>query len=144
MNFQTLALATLIVAFGVAQYTLTVQAIRDLIRRPRVRGGNKMSWALLIVCVPIVGAFLYSWMGPTSFLRHGTDTATKQVPGPVLRRADELQGPRPNNVTPLRPRPESSIRGRTPQRRPGLTRSRAHNTGTSTDTSISRVRRTGS
>jgi hypothetical protein len=140
MNFQTLALATLIVAFGVTQYTLVVQAIRDLIRRPRVRGGNKMSWALLIVCVPIVGAFLYSWMGPTSFLRHGAATATRQTAGPVMPRADELQGPRPQNVTPLRPPPEPSVRGRTPQRRPGLTRSRAHNTGTS----VHRMRRTGS
>lgn len=140
MNFQTLALATLIVAFGVTQYTLVVQAIRDLIRRPRVRGGNKMSWALLIVCVPIVGAFLYSWMGPTSFLRHGAATATRQTAAPVMRRADELHGPRPQNVTPLRPRPDSSVRGRTPQRRPGLTRSRAHNTGTS----VHRMRRTGS
>lgn len=142
MNFQTLALATLIVAFGVTQYTLMVQAIRDLIRRPRVRGGNKMSWALLILCVPIAGAFLYSWMGPTSFLRHRTATATRQPTESVLRRADQLQGPRPSNVTPLRPTAESSVRGRTAQRRPGLTRSRAHNTGTGT--SVHRMRRTGS
>ena len=140
MNFQTLALATLVVAFGVTQYTLVVQAIRDLIRRPRVRGGNKMSWALLIICVPIFGAFLYSWLGPTSFLRHGAATSTRQTAAPVLRRLEEVQGSRPDNVTPLRPGLEPSVRSRTSQRRPGLTRSRAHNTGTS----VHRMRRTGS
>ncbi len=60
-------LATLIVIFGAAQYALCVQAIRDLSRRPRVRGGNKVLWALGILCVPIAGAIVYNWMGPTSF-----------------------------------------------------------------------------
>ena len=140
MSFQTLALATVIVAFGVAQYILVAQALRDLIRRPRVRGGNKMSWALLIICVPILGAFFYSWMGPTSFLRHGTITPPRQAEDPIVRYTSELRGPRPNNITPLHGRQASSIRGRTAARRPGLTRSRAHNTGNG----MSHMRRTGS
>lgn len=140
MSIQTLALATLIVAFGAAQYALVVQAIRDLIRRPRVRGGNKMSWALLIVCLPVAGAFLYSWMGPTSFIGHRTPTPRPQVQEPLANDTRAAHGPRPRNVTPLRPYPESSVRGRTPARRPGLTRSRAHNTGGNAST----IRRTGS
>ncbi len=140
VSFQTLALATLIVAFGAAQYTLVVQAIRDLIRRPRVRGGNKMTWALLIVCLPIAGAFLYGWMGPTSFIGHRTTAPRPQVQDPLINYTRESRGPRPRNVTPLHPRPEPSVRGRTAARRPGLTRSRAHNTGGS----VSNIRRTGS
>lgn len=140
MSFQTLALATLIVAFGAAQYTLVVQAIRDLIRRPRVRGGNKMSWALLIICVPIAGAFLYSWMGPTSFIGHRTSAPVPQPQASLPQYTSEIRGPRPRNVTPLHPRNGSSVRGRTAARRPGLTRSRAHNTGGS----VKSIRRTGS
>ena len=140
VGFQTLALATLIVGFGVVQYTMIVQAIRDLVRRPRVRGGNKMSWALLILCLPILGAFFYSWMGPTSFLRHGTVAPQRLREDPLIQYTNEVRGPRPQNITALHPRPSSSIRGRTAVRRPGLTRSRAHNTGTN----VSHMRRTGS
>lgn len=140
MDFSTLALATLIVALGTAQYMLMVQAIRDLIRRPRVRGGNKMSWGLLILCLPIAGALLYSWMGPTSFLRHGAAHSDARQQDPLMRYTSELRGPRPQNVTPLYPRQETPVRGRTPARRQGLTRSRAHNTrGT-----VNHIRRTGS
>lgn len=141
MDVTTLALATVIVALGTAQYMLAVQAIRDLIRRPRVRGGNKVSWGLLILCVPIAGALLYSWMGPTSFLRAGARQAEARAQqDPLDRYANELRGPRPSNVTPLYPRAEPAVRGRTPARRQGLTRSRAHNTrGT-----VSHIRRTGS
>lgn len=140
MSLQHILLATAIVVFGAVQYTLVVQAIRDLIRRPRVRGGNKVSWALLILCVPVLGALCYGWMGPTSFLRHNVAAKPAPAVDPILEYASDLRGPRPQNVTPLHPRP-STIRGRTPAHRPGLTRSRAHNTHTN---SASRVRKTGS
>jgi|GEM_PF-1593394 len=140
MNLQTLALATLIVVFGAVQYMLVIQAIGDLIGRPRVRGGNKMSWALLILCLPIAGAFLYSWMGPTSFLRHTNTSAETRHGDSMIRYTSEMRGPRPRNVTPLRPRDPGVVRGRTAARRPGLTRSRAHNTGSG----VNHMRRTGS
>lgn len=140
MSVQTMLLATAVVVFGAVQYTLAVQAIRDLIRRPRVRGGNKMSWAIFILCVPILGALCYGWMGPTSFLRHSAAAKPAPAVDPLLEYTSELRGPRPQNVTPLHRRP-SNVRGRTPARRPGLTRSRAHNTHTS---NVSRMRKTGS
>ena len=56
MSLQTAMLATLIVIAGAAQYTLCYQALRDLRRRPRVRGDNKALWGLGILCVPIAGA----------------------------------------------------------------------------------------
>ena len=49
-------------------YGLQAYALRDLIRRPRVRGDNKVLWALGILCLPFVGALLYLSVGPTSFL----------------------------------------------------------------------------
>ena len=67
MSVQTILLALAVIAFGGVQYTLVYQGIRDLMRRPRVRGGNKTSWALLILCVPVGGALAYGWLGPTSF-----------------------------------------------------------------------------
>jgi hypothetical protein len=144
MDLKSLALAAVIVAFGAAQYTLVVQAIRDLIRRPRVRGGNKMSWAILILCVPILGAFFYSWMGPTSFLRRGASLPPRRLTDPVTERASQAAELRPENVTPIHgrrtPTPaRAPTPARTAARRAGLTRSRAHS-----PSGPNRVRRTGS
>jgi hypothetical protein len=69
MTVQTALAIALVVGLGAAQYTLGFQSLRDLARRPRVRGGNKIAWALLILCLPIAGALIYGWMGPTSLLR---------------------------------------------------------------------------
>jgi hypothetical protein len=69
MTVQTAIAIALVAGFGAAQYILAFQSLRDLARRPRVRGGNKVAWALLILCVPIAGALVYGWMGPTSLLR---------------------------------------------------------------------------
>jgi hypothetical protein len=142
MSVQTLALALAVIAFGAAQYTLVYLTIRDLMRRPRVRGNNKVSWGLLILCVPIVGALAYGWLGPTSFLQsRAAQRATQQAAeqDPIIRYTTELPEPRPHNVTPLRPRQRDAISGRVPAQRPGLTRSRAHNTSGN----VSRIRRPG-
>ncbi len=82
MSLQTVLLALLVVLFGTAQYTLMVQALRDLARRTRVRGDNKVLWGIVILTVPIAGALLYSWMGPTSLRRR--DAAT--IPSRSIRR----------------------------------------------------------
>ncbi len=74
MTLQTTMLATLIIILGAAQYALSVQAIRDLVLRPRVRGENKVLWCLGILCFPIGGAILYNWMGPTSFIHRPLPT----------------------------------------------------------------------
>ena len=68
MSWQRWILAVVIVIVGTAQYGLMVHAVRDLIRRPTVRGGNKAAWALVILIVPIAGALVYASLGPTSFL----------------------------------------------------------------------------
>jgi hypothetical protein len=65
---QTWLLALGIVVWGAVQYGLVYWTLRDLNRRPRVRGDNKVLWALLILTLPLVGALLYATLGPTSFL----------------------------------------------------------------------------
>ncbi len=140
MSVQTVLLTLAIIAFGGLQYTLVYQAIRDLMRRPRVRGGNKTSWALLILCVPVAGALAYGWLGPTSFLQARAAARREQAEtDPLIQYMIDLPEPRPSNVTPLRPRQRDAISGRNPAQRPGLTRSRAHNTGGT----ITRIRRPG-
>lgn len=52
------------------QYGLMVWALRDLIRRRKVRGDNKVLWAMLILIVPIIGALTYAVAAPdTPFAR---------------------------------------------------------------------------
>ena len=65
---RTWFLIGLVLLWIIAQYGLAIWALRDLRRRPRVRGDNKLLWALLILIVPIFGPLIYSSLGPTSFL----------------------------------------------------------------------------
>lgn len=99
MTVQTALAIALVVGLGTAQYALMVQALRDLARRPRVRGGNKVAWGLLILCVPLVGALIYSWMGPTSLVRR----AQAPVEQPITRRPmhDVNRAFTRQNITPI-------------------------------------------
>lgn len=134
MTWQTWALATLIVAFAAIQYVLAWSAIVDLLHRPRVRGKSHMFWALVITCVPVVGALAYGAIGPTSFrssqmMSTGLDGFESQ--------ADTL-AERPANVTTFR-KYSGKMSDHIPAQRPGLTRSRAH----SVEGSVARIRRPG-
>lgn len=99
MTTQTAIFATLIVVLGAAQYALCYQALRDLVHRPRVRGENKVLWGLGILCIPIAGALVYNWMGPTSFIRRPVAPAFRDT-GPAEPGMRVLQ-PLGNNVTPI-------------------------------------------
>lgn len=94
MNLTTLLGAIAIIALGALQYTLMANGIRDLLRRSRVRGGNKVLWGLVILCLPIAGALMYGWMGPTSFL-----SRPQARPEPQPRTEPEPDFAR--NVTPI-------------------------------------------
>jgi len=45
------------------QLFLMVWALVDLERRPAVRGGNKIIWALIVVFINILGPILYFVVG---------------------------------------------------------------------------------
>ena len=68
VNERAWLLIILVIIWMAAQYGLAAWALRDLLRRPRVRGENKFVWVLLILIVPVLGPVLYSSLGPTSFL----------------------------------------------------------------------------
>ncbi len=74
MNWETFFILVAILSFAVLYYGLAFVALKDLLRRPAVRGQNKVVWGLAILCIPIGGALLYGYMGATSFVaRSGRD-----------------------------------------------------------------------
>lgn len=81
-TLETWLLALAIVLWAGVQYGLAYWTLRDLARRPRVRGGNKVVWALVILVLPVAGALLYAWMGPTSFLPRAARLPTGPTPPP--------------------------------------------------------------
>jgi len=68
LDFGMIILVAVVLVVSVVWYGLQFHALRDLRRRPRVRGDNKVLWALLILCLPIGGALIYLSAGPTSFI----------------------------------------------------------------------------
>jgi hypothetical protein len=68
MSIERWSLAVAVILLAGLQYGLTVYAVRDLLRRPSVRGNNKVAWGLLILGLPFIGPLLYTYMGPTSFI----------------------------------------------------------------------------
>ena len=58
----------LLVAMAASWYGLQIAALRDLVRRPRVRGDNKLLWAFAILCIPYAGALSYLTIGPIGFM----------------------------------------------------------------------------
>ena len=60
------------------QYGLMAWALRDLLRRPRVRGDNKILWGMLILIVPVIGALVYAVAAPGDPV--GPDAAADRPP----------------------------------------------------------------
>jgi hypothetical protein len=71
MSLERWSLVIAVLLLAAAQYGLTIYALRDLQRRPSVRGNNKVAWGLVIITLPFLGPLLYTYMGPTSFLPRG-------------------------------------------------------------------------
>jgi hypothetical protein len=47
----------------VLEVALLVIALVDLVKRERVRGGNKVVWALVIILINIIGPIVYLLLG---------------------------------------------------------------------------------
>ena len=135
MTWQSWALTLLIVVFAALQYTLAWSAIADLLHRPRVRGNSHTFWALVIACVPVLGALAYGAIGPTSFRSSQVQVAAPET-DPLTRFTSAQE--RPANVTPFR-KYSGRMSERLPAQRPGVTRSRAH----SVNGPVSHIRRPG-
>lgn len=90
MSIEGWVLLIFVLLLGGLYYLLSVVALRDLYRRPGVRTGNKVGWALAILCLPIIGALLYEHMGASGFLprnrkstRPATQVASPNSPKPL-------------------------------------------------------------
>ena len=53
----------LIIPLVVIEFGLLIFALVDLVKRPRVRGDNKLLWGILIVLVGIIGPLVYFIFG---------------------------------------------------------------------------------
>lgn len=53
----------LIIPLVVIQLGLLIFALMDLVKRPKVRGDNKLLWGILIVVVGIIGPLVYFIFG---------------------------------------------------------------------------------
>jgi len=53
----------LVIPLLLIQVGLMVYALLDMVKRPKVKGGNKWLWAILIVFVNIIGPLLYFVVG---------------------------------------------------------------------------------
>ena len=65
-DLKTALLVCAVLLWAGVQYGLMAWAVRDLLRRPRVRGDNKLLWGLLILTVPVVGALFYAAVAPVT------------------------------------------------------------------------------
>jgi hypothetical protein len=65
-DLKTLLLICAVLLWAGVQYGLMTWAVRDLLQRPRVRGDNKVLWALLILTVPVIGALFYAAVAPVT------------------------------------------------------------------------------
>lgn len=64
-DLKTALLLCAVLLWTSVHYGLMAWAIRDLVRRPHVRGENKVVWGLLILIVPILGPLAYAVAAPT-------------------------------------------------------------------------------
>jgi Phospholipase_D-nuclease N-terminal len=98
MSWERALLILFILVLAVGYYWLAGLALRDLLRRPAVRGDNKVAWGLVIVCLPYIGALIYGYMGAASFLPR-TPPSVSTIKGTARSLADR----RPANRTQDRP-----------------------------------------
>ena len=85
MSWQRSILVAAVLLFVVVYYGLAAIALRDLWRRPTVRGDNKTGWALAILCLPILGAVLYGYLGTPPAI-----VGANQAPAPEFTPFDHL------------------------------------------------------
>ena len=80
-------LILIVLILAAAYYWLAGLALRDLLRRPAVRGDNKVAWDWQLCASPFVGALLYGYMGAVSFLPR-TPTSVSTLAGTARSIAD--------------------------------------------------------
>ena len=74
MSWQRSILIAAILLFAVVYYGLAFVALRDLYRRPIDGGQNRTGWSLTILCLPVLGAMLYGYLGANAPVSRGERT----------------------------------------------------------------------
>lgn len=91
MSWQRSILIAAILLFAAVYYGLAIVALRDLYRRPAMRGQNRTAWALAVLCLPILGAVLYGYFGAAgSGMRSGRTPEPEFTPFEHLFDDDEF------------------------------------------------------
>jgi hypothetical protein len=62
-NLNLGQLIALLIPLVLVELGLLAFALYDLIKRKRVRGGNKVVWALVIILISIIGPIVYLLLG---------------------------------------------------------------------------------
>jgi hypothetical protein len=93
-----LLICAFILAAGL-QYGLAIFAISDLRRREHLRGANKVTWTLIVLCIPFLGTLLYVML------------ATDGLPVPRPSPSDTWPGKRWRSLRTVKQAGESLIRG---------------------------------
>ena len=62
-NINLAQLLPLLIPIMLLELGLLVWALLDIIRRERVKGGNKVIWALVIIFINLIGPILYLILG---------------------------------------------------------------------------------
>lgn len=63
MNGPGTEIVLFVLPLALIQLALMVIALVDLIKRPRVKGGSKLLWALVIILINIIGPIVYLILG---------------------------------------------------------------------------------
>jgi hypothetical protein len=69
-DLKTFLLICAVLLWAGVQYGLAIWAARDLLRRRRVRGDNKVVWMLVILIIPILGPLIYAVAAPVTPIAH--------------------------------------------------------------------------
>lgn len=114
MTLSSLFLMLVFLIAAAIQYGLAVYALRDLSRRERLRGANKVTWSLIVLCLPFLGPLLYVMLA-TDGLPAPRPSPTSTWPGrrwrvvqrigrwsgAVLKGAEPPKGPDPWDDLPM-------------------------------------------
>lgn len=91
-------MSAFLIAAGL-QYGLAIFAISDLRKREHLRGANKVTWSLIVLCIPFIGTLLYVTL------------ATDGLPVPRPSPADTWPGKRWRLARSVKRVGESLVRG---------------------------------
>lgn len=84
----------LVAAIGAIDLGLTVWALVDIVRRPRVTGGYKWMWVIVVLAIEPIGALVYLALGRAETPFADATPTTPEAHQRAVNAADVLYGER--------------------------------------------------